>query len=830
MKKSRILIRGRVEQALHEIFEYPLTILSATMGYGKTTSVRSYLENRNVSTIWVSLLGSDGEDYLFWHKLCISMERVFPEAGKALRNIGLPVDVGQLSEIMDYICTFHDEKQRVIVIDDYHLINESRPIGRLIEVIAEEEIPNLHIVLLTRIRPGFNYMNLLAKGLCCYLNMELLAFSRQEIKEYLLLMEYAATDTETELFYQYTNGWITAIYLLLLGLKQGVPITEISYLTKLIERNFFDTLEETTKKTLLKLSVLDSFTIPQAQQILEEPGIGVIIEQMMEQNAFIEYDRQTGVYKLHYVLLDFLRGKFTDEAEKRKVCYQAGIWFFEQENFIRAIEYCHQAGEIEYLLKQMNEKKYMRNGYFGVALLYKVFQEIPENWYIKYPIPLLHFVICFAIKRDRDMIRASNRILAVLKDYYENELDISTEKRNWILAEIEIADIFLIFNDAKRMVEYSRKAEQYLKGGVSCLIFRKDMFTFGVPHFLYSYYREAGKLSKTLACLQSGFPPRVFDGCGAGCELIAAAEYALETGDFDKVWLLAEQANYKAEAEEDISVYICVIFTKMRYYLVKGESEKAQEILITTRKYLTDSSTMVSSQSRVIYNAAIDMCEGYLFACLNEGALIPEWLQSGTMPNPVLMMRGVAFPWIIYGKAVMLSHNWTQLNVVCQRAKTEYQIFHNQLGLLHNAIYEAKAAYHLSGMQSALKILLPALQEAEMDGIILPFAEHAEYVLPMLYKIRRQGSMRHSYLEKVICLCEQYRSQRKDLRQTKNTLTEREIEVIAFLAQGMTQKEISETLFVSVSTTKKHLENIYRKLDVNNKISAVQKAKMNQII
>jgi DNA-binding NarL/FixJ family response regulator len=53
------------------------------------------------------------------------------------------------------------------------------------------------------------------------------------------------------------------------------------------------------------------------------------------------------------------------------------------------------------------------------------------------------------------------------------------------------------------------------------------------------------------------------------------------------------------------------------------------------------------------------------------------------------------------------------------------------------------------------------------------------------------------------------------------TLTERERDVIALLAQGLTNKDIAQSLFLSVRTIEAHLRNIYGKLDVSSRTEAV---------
>jgi DNA-binding NarL/FixJ family response regulator len=61
-------------------------------------------------------------------------------------------------------------------------------------------------------------------------------------------------------------------------------------------------------------------------------------------------------------------------------------------------------------------------------------------------------------------------------------------------------------------------------------------------------------------------------------------------------------------------------------------------------------------------------------------------------------------------------------------------------------------------------------------------------------------------------------------------LGQREIQVLEQLSKGLDYKQIAENLFVSPSTVRKHIENIYRKLHVNNKIKAIQKANRHGLI
>ncbi len=57
------------------------------------------------------------------------------------------------------------------------------------------------------------------------------------------------------------------------------------------------------------------------------------------------------------------------------------------------------------------------------------------------------------------------------------------------------------------------------------------------------------------------------------------------------------------------------------------------------------------------------------------------------------------------------------------------------------------------------------------------------------------------------------------------SLTEREMDVLHLLSTGLTYEQIGERLFISYGTVRKHVENIYRKMGVTNRMNAVMKAR-----
>ncbi len=71
-------------------------------------------------------------------------------------------------------------------------------------------------------------------------------------------------------------------------------------------------------------------------------------------------------------------------------------------------------------------------------------------------------------------------------------------------------------------------------------------------------------------------------------------------------------------------------------------------------------------------------------------------------------------------------------------------------------------------------------------------------------------------------------------QQNKNAeeygLTKRELEILQKTSEGLTNNQIAEVLFISPKTVRKHIENIYQKLQVHNRVEAVNVAVRDKLI
>lgn len=61
-------------------------------------------------------------------------------------------------------------------------------------------------------------------------------------------------------------------------------------------------------------------------------------------------------------------------------------------------------------------------------------------------------------------------------------------------------------------------------------------------------------------------------------------------------------------------------------------------------------------------------------------------------------------------------------------------------------------------------------------------------------------------------------------------LTGQETRIVQYMAEGLSNRQIAESLHITSETVKYHLKNVFRKLDVNNRVKALQRAKELKII
>lgn len=813
---QRILKRKYIDVELNNMFNYPLTVVIASMGYGKTISTRNFLNEAKAKYIWLSLESEESSPQYIWDTFTRQLTNSMPELGNKLRELGFPDDSPQRDNIIKIIEDYTYMTNSVLVIDDYHFAH-SPELNILIERIIWANIKGFYVVILSRTMPEIKIEELTVKGYCYVVKSNYFELDKREINDYFKLYGYNISDEMIDQVYSMSEGWVSAVYLIMQRYGKIGRLDTGRSVERLIETGVMYRYSDEEINVLKKLCVLDSFTPEQSSYVTGNKSTKRIIQDLSYGNSFIQYDEVEDIYRIHNIFNHYLKKILEEEPNNIdiNVLYRrSGEWCINNRQIIQGLKYLLKAKEYDLIMSEF-EKSHMSSVIDNnPRYILELFNSIPNEAKCRNPIAYLSYIGFYITNVDID--KGKELLTNVEKQYY-NDDRLSTIMKNRIEGEIQLIRAYINFNDLDKMYEKLSKAHELLSGK-SSIANRGKIATFGSPHSLYLYYREKGKMLYAVEALDKTFPyyMELADGCGIGFESQVRAEYYLETGQYKDAELYAYKSTYKARTLGQVSIIICSSFTLARLSLVNGKYNEALEIM-------DDIFGEVEACNSPILSSAYDLCIGYIAGMMMRSSNFPKWLKSGDIKQSEVLYQGMGFNYIVYGKYLLLDKEYIKLEVLCEEMQQVFSVFNNILGYLHCYILEAISKYKLYGIDEAIDAIDKALDIGRADNIILPFAEYSIYILDLLKLIQNQND--DKYIKELLFQVSKYYKNYMNVEDNSNieiSLTNREKEILNLIVKGNTNKEIATELFIAEVTVRKNITSIYRKLGVNRRAEAVK--------
>ncbi len=817
--QQHILKRKQISSEFNNIFVYPLTVAVAAMGYGKTTSAKEFLHEVKAKYIWLSVETDEVSPQYIWDSFARQLAKIKPEIGKQLRSLGFPLDTPQRDRILKIIEDYTYLTNTILVIDDYHFAH-SPELDRLIERIVRANIDGLHILILSRSMPEMSIDELRIKGYCYLVKNDVFEVTRDEIKEYFKLNNHDIADETAKQVYEISEGWVSAIYLIMQRYAEIGRLEPGRSMERLIETGVMSRYTDKEVLTLKSLCVLDSFTSQQAAYVTDNKETERILQTLSYGNSFIRYDEQDGVYRIHNIFNSYLKKRLEEQPAILDINHlykQSGQWCIHHGDIISGLKYLLKAKEYDLILIEFEKSQMVEVLDNHPKFILELFEYIPVEVKYRHPIGYIAYIGFYVTNVDKEK---GTELLTEMEQHYQKDDRISPEVKRRISGEIELIRAYSHFNDAALMLEKMAKAHEMLEGHSS--IANKDkIITFGSPHSLYLYYREKGKFLWAMERLEEMFPyyMEMAGGCGKGFDALLRGEYYLEIGDIEGAELYARKAIYKAKTMGQVSVIVCAKLILARVSVARGGFDEALELM-------DDFSIEVESCNSSILSSAFDLSMGYIGGITGRDNSFPKWVRSGAIEQSEVLYQGVGFNYIVYGKYLLLEKDYIKLEVFCEEMQQVFSHFNNQLGYLHAYILDAIAKFKLYGREKAEAAILAALEIGKADNVILPIAEYGIEILELLQDLY-QETEKDEYLDRVITFTHQYSAHQKRLDSTKAQallLTNREREVLQLVVEGKTNRKIASELFIAEVTVRKNITSIYRKLDVTGRASAVKRA------
>lgn len=380
-----------------------LTLISAPAGYGKTTTIRLWVEEAGYPVAWVTLEKSDNDLRQFLTYVLAALQQVEDDLGQAAlevvensAEINLPRILGLLiNDLLDL------DRPLVLVLEEYHLI-ENEQIGQFIEALLNQAVANLHLVIATREDPSLPLTRLRVRNQLTEIRAADLSFSLEEAGEFFAqVMGVNLPKREVEILKNRTEGWVAGLQLAALSLKESADPTRLVEAFRGTHRHILDYLieevvdsqPEEIRAFLRQTSILDQLSPTLCVAVTGQQDSRQVLRYLETNNLFlVALDEERTWYRYHALFGELLRNQLlqTEPDQAAELHARAADWYQKQGLIQKAVEHAFQSGNSG-AVSSLIEKN-------ALPMLYQGEVATVVEWFDRLPAALLHSspLLCIA--------------------------------------------------------------------------------------------------------------------------------------------------------------------------------------------------------------------------------------------------------------------------------------------------------------------------------------------------------------------------------------------------------------------------------------------------
>ncbi|MBI9088133.1 MAG: transcriptional regulator [Desulfobacterium sp.] len=352
---SKILPRDRLTCLFNDMRHLKLALVTAGAGYGKTTLVAHALEGTDHGRLWYRLDAFDKEFGIFMTYLVHGLQQAYPGFGTSF--MGALARAASPKEQEEFLFRFIRElettvtRETIIVLDDYHLIQDNQEINQALEFILERLPRNLHLVMVSRTEPPLRMSRLRVRQELLEIGEKDLAFTTTEIKGlYRGVHKLAVNGGTLSEIHQKTGGWAASLILFSYALKKNQEIITTPMTLKgsqgdifnYLEENIFATQPTEVKAFMVKTALLPMMDVRLCNRILNITNAEELLLGLVENHLLtFPLDGAKKSFHYHHLLRDFLVEKLhkTYRPEEIEALHIRIGQAWEKENILEALDH-----------------------------------------------------------------------------------------------------------------------------------------------------------------------------------------------------------------------------------------------------------------------------------------------------------------------------------------------------------------------------------------------------------------------------------------------------------------------------------------------------------
>jgi len=692
--------------------------------------------------------------------------------------------------------------------------------------------------------------------------------------------------------YERTEGWVAATQLALHAMhdqkNQKEFVSKFSGSDKDIV-NYLGSMVlsqqcEEVQQFFLCTSVLKRLNASLCEMVTGNKNAAVLLDKISNDGLFLfELDREREWFRYHHLFGEFLLSRFKalESDQFKETALKAANWCLEQEDIHEAIDYYLMADYFEIAVKLMVEN-------VSQLVQYQGHHEILLRWIDKLPSQYIRaeprISICFAwsLIFTRNLEQVQSVLIQIKQDHVSDEGSSAySTNSDWIQWNLEMLSAM---HDAMcgRALGAQEKTDKWLKNwpmapafergvvlgvhGASCIqsldfkVARKVLreakrefslcgAEYGVSWMSFMYALvliKQGQIKESkhmLECSLSAANEKMGDLSLASALLHLGLGYACYVmNDLEEARLQIDKGFLSIEEHGHVETVHIAFLTKSNLLLRDGKSSESMSLLYDAENFGRrlnlshyDTAITVERIRRLLVEGKAEEANG-LF--VEYGYSNFEGNQKNYTAYERLLIEALG--------ARLLLANMEYDEVI---SSTSFLIENCQrngilLESVSLAIIQLRAYFEKGQVNKSYRLLNKLIEFASTEKLLSIFLEEQTYLAPLWADFfKRYDDNRNVEQHRPLVMfvdelreelgfkkripAEQVSEQNKQFV-VEESLSKKEHEILNYLDQGLSNKELANALFVSVSTIKWHLTHIYSKLGVKSRVEAIKAFQSNK--
>jgi ATP/maltotriose-dependent transcriptional regulator MalT len=812
------------------------TIVAAPAGYGKTMLVAEWAEAQTRPTIWCTVDPDDSPQMFFAH-IVQAVRNVLPKFAADFEGERFLSPDSYISYMV---------REASAVKEDFNFVIDNGPadaqeVTPFAQALVDHLPNNVHVIIVRRVTPATSLARYASLGNLCLITSQDLKFSQNEISLICELNGLDTNDWSTSKNLIKCNGWPAAIQMMAKNISRGGALTDFTISgtpnpLAILALESFNSLNEESKHNLLKLGIVEEFDLEAAAIILGEDFSETYINKLAIDGMFVSvssgFQRNFTISPIVFEVLQELRSK--NKGAEKSTHEKLAEYYISKGAPAQALEHIFQTGNSERITETLRisirDMAAIGRGDQIIRWAQHGADNSPGGEMMKKTIEVVGHLVNLDFDRAESMAAELNYVAT-----QDLRLEFLTQLTAMVMSHVHFARGD--FERSKVMIKQAL-AKDYETVGIenvdkiALLRLQADIaYIYDDEELVESCLREAKKLQDGkhqpiiayhIGCMTSmslWCQGRFFEAAEFASIAIAQAEnngYSGIAGPFDAMLVMSRcelelselnqaietsnQIERKAEPARLWPWYFVSIGTRSRIQITQGLITHVVDVISAQR----EKHKHLQTPNRLGW--IIDVTDVFLRFVLNDWKRADELLQR--MPK-IEMVRQIEMNLEFEADPKRIHALVAQMPESTPRQR------------VNKILYQA--TINIDQENVALKYLRTALDLGAEVGFHEYFVRQNR-LYPIM--VKAAAAKPTIFIESVVHeMSERIKNSNSDTGALEEKLTNRELEILKHLTTGNPISAIAKQLHISQNTMKTHLRNVYRKLDVDGRHTAVEKAR-----